>query len=393
LPNGYQIDINPNNYRLQNGSPAINAASQRTAVNGFMPPAEAYSLDFFGKARGSSPDIGAHESDGTEPPPPTNTPIVTPSPTETPTAEIVCSEKSYIFDEEQALENSNVSYAINIEYPTTGDKTVKLKDYYPSKLEIVEKPNYCQVKTEEGILGISTVKDSSLVVTLIYGGLVLTPITALVLIYLNKKKIIKLDKELVIFGGIIIVTGLVILLIDKNDLAPDDSSAEEISYLECLPPAGTEVIEYKMKITGTIGEIVTNEAVLLTINDVELDSCGASFEIEELEEDVEPTDELENSPTPIEDSTPPNSPTPTTIQGNNCGKADVNTDGVFTITDFAEFAKSYGMGTNTCADKDVDYGVCGGRDVNKDGKLNIADFGGAGIGFAQRYYPKLSCAL
>ena len=53
----------------------------------------------------------------------------------------------------------------------------------------------------------------------------------------------------------------------------------------------------------------------------------------------------------------------------------------------------YGTGRNTCADKDVDYGACGGRDVNRDGKLNIADFGGAGIGFAQRYYPKTSCAL
>ena len=87
-------------------------------------------------------------------------------------------------------------------------------------------------------------------------------------------------------------------------------------------------------------------------------------------------------------------PTPTLpITGNICGKADVDGDGRFNIAEFAEFAKSYGMGRNTCADKDVDYGPCGGRDVNRDGKLNIADFGGAGIGFAQRYYPKLSCAL
>jgi hypothetical protein len=86
--------------------------------------------------------------------------------------------------------------------------------------------------------------------------------------------------------------------------------------------------------------------------------------------------------------------TPTTpVTGNICGKADVDGDGRFNIADFAEFAKSYGMGTNICADKDVDYGPCGGRDVNKDGKLNIADFGGAGIGFAQRYYPKMSCAI
>jgi hypothetical protein len=87
-----------------------------------------------------------------------------------------------------------------------------------------------------------------------------------------------------------------------------------------------------------------------------------------------------------------NTPTPP-IVGNICGKADIDGDGRFSIADFAEFAKSYGTGKNTCADKDVDYGPCGGRDVNKDGKLNIADFGGAGIGFAQRYYPKLSCAL
>lgn len=95
-----------------------------------------------------------------------------------------------------------------------------------------------------------------------------------------------------------------------------------------------------------------------------------------------------NTQTPIPSATP----TPP-ITGNVCGKADIDGDGRFSIADFAEFAKAYVMGTNTCADKDVDYGPCGGRDANKDGKLNIADFGGAGIGFAQRYYPKLSCAL
>ncbi|HRP51720.1 MAG TPA: hypothetical protein PKX54_05495, partial [Candidatus Dojkabacteria bacterium] len=102
------------------------------------------------------------------------------------------------------------------------------------------------------------------------------------------------------------------------------------------------------------------------------------------------------TPTPTRTSNPSEFPsvTPTQpISGNICGKSDINGDGVFTIADFAEFARAYGIGTNTCADKDVDYGTCGGRDVNKDGKLNIADFGGAGIGFAQRYYPKTSCAL
>lgn len=107
-----------------------------------------------------------------------------------------------------------------------------------------------------------------------------------------------------------------------------------------------------------------------------------------------PPPPITDSATPTPTTTPIISITPTNlIEGNVCGKADLDGDGVFKIADFAEFAKSYGRGTNTCADKNVDYGLCGGRDANKDGKLNIADFGGAGIGFAQRYYPKTSCAL
>jgi hypothetical protein len=124
---------------------------------------------------------------------------------------------------------------------------------------------------------------------------------------------------------------------------------------------------------------------------------------------------LPNTPTPLPSTTqsvtPVFTPTPTVstsvtqspatptitpselIIGNICGKADIDGDGRFNISDFAEFAKAYGVGSNSCADKDLDYGPCGGRDVNKDGKLNIADFGGQGIGFAQRYYPKLSCVV
>jgi hypothetical protein len=109
-----------------------------------------------------------------------------------------------------------------------------------------------------------------------------------------------------------------------------------------------------------------------------------------------PTPTTNVGPSTTQTPTPPltasNTPTPP-VSGNICGKADIDGDGRFNIADFAEFAKSYGNGKNTCADKDVDYGACGGRDVNKDGKLNIADFGASGIGFAQRYYPKLSCAI
>jgi len=102
-----------------------------------------------------------------------------------------------------------------------------------------------------------------------------------------------------------------------------------------------------------------------------------------------------NTPAPTNTGAPANTnaPSATTPQGNICGKADTDGNGVFTIGDFSDFARAYGSGKSTCADKDVDYGPCGGRDVNRDGVLNIFDFGGPGIGFAQRYYPKTSCAI
>lgn len=108
---------------------------------------------------------------------------------------------------------------------------------------------------------------------------------------------------------------------------------------------------------------------------------------------VTPTPVISINPSPtITGGTATVTPT-NNLEGVQCGKSDINNDGIFTIADFAEFAKAYGNGKNTCADKDVEYGPCGGRDANRDGKLNIADFGGEGIGFAQRYYPKSSCAL
>jgi hypothetical protein len=110
---------------------------------------------------------------------------------------------------------------------------------------------------------------------------------------------------------------------------------------------------------------------------------------------ITPTLSFTQTPSPIATITGTINPTntPTIIIGNICGKADIDGNGIFKIADFAEFAKAYGRGVNTCVDINVDYGPCGGRDVNRDGKLNIADFGGTGIGFAQRYYPKTSCAL
>ena len=106
-----------------------------------------------------------------------------------------------------------------------------------------------------------------------------------------------------------------------------------------------------------------------------------------------PTDIIISSATPIEDSPLPNTPTPTIYVGTVCGKSDVTNDGMFTLVDFSAYAEMYGIGNRECTDTGIDYGVCGGRDVDRDGDLDLTDFGGENIGFAQRYYPRTSCAL
>ena len=120
-----------------------------------------------------------------------------------------------------------------------------------------------------------------------------------------------------------------------------------------------------------------------------------------------PTPTNTSTPIPINTSTPTptmsltptptlqvsNTVTPTFVQGNICGKADSDNDGVFKLIDFAAYAIIYGSDENSCSDVNVDYGACGGRDVDRDGDLDLTDFGGENIGFAQRYFPKSSCAL
>lgn len=105
-----------------------------------------------------------------------------------------------------------------------------------------------------------------------------------------------------------------------------------------------------------------------------------------------PTTEPEFSPTPTEEDVF-ETPTPTFITGNICGKSDINNDGVFTLVDFSAYALVYKTGTSTCDDVDVDYGVCGGRDIDRNGILQFYDFGAETVGFAQRYYPKSTCSL
>jgi hypothetical protein len=370
-------------FMLTNNSSAINAGTDN------LPPifnslySRYFTLDYFGKANVGAKDIGAHESNGTEPPPVTATPILTPSLTPTPNGNVQCSEKEFMFQSEEPFVDSIVDYNIRLNYPENDTDQIIVKDYYSDKLQLIDKPDFCSVSSEQEVLGVSTTRDSENVTFIVLGTISLLTIAGVYYFYLKKNPKAAI---VIIFTGLVTLSLGAIYLKFKQDVSPDDTSADVINVLICTVPEGVDNIEYSMKIIGDVDDVVMNTAKVYS-GDVEIDSCQNDFVI--VSEDDEPV----NTPTPVEDSPPPNSPTPSTIQGNVCGKADVNTDGVFTITDFAEFAKSYERGTNTCADKNVDYGLCGGRDANKDGKLNIVDFGAADIGFAQRYSPNPSCNL
>lgn len=81
------------------------------------------------------------------------------------------------------------------------------------------------------------------------------------------------------------------------------------------------------------------------------------------------------------------SPTPTQITGAiACGKADVDNNEKFGITDFVAFAVAY---QKTCNDSSQSFGLCGGKDADRNGTVSINDF----VSFASRYTPVASCEL
>lgn len=96
--------------------------------------------------------------------------------------------------------------------------------------------------------------------------------------------------------------------------------------------------------------------------------------------------EAEVSPTSRVGATEKPQPTSVIMPGVECGGADVDGNGKFTIRDFGEFANMY---KKECNDKHIDYGICGHKDVDKNGIIEISDF----LSFAQRYFPKESCSL
>ena len=332
-------------------------------------------LDYFGKVRGSNPDVGAHESDGTEPTPIDET--------------VMCVSKDVEFGDEGPINDSLVTYDLRLDWPEGSSGSVKVKDYYSANVEIVNKPSYCIEATEE-VLGLSEMREGNIPRVFIVIGLVTTVITLVVNSRLDRRKKINLITGVIASG-----LGLIVIFeVTEKQLGPDDGEAQVVKFLECNVPSNTESINYEVRIIGEEGDMITNEAIVYEDNE-DVDSCYKEFVIELEGSGSTPTPSMTPTPTntqvPGASATP--SPTPTQIQGNICGKSDVNGDGVFTLVDFAQFGLTYGNGQNTCSDNQIDYGACGGRDVDRDGFLKLYDFGGENIGFSQRYFPKSSCVL
>ncbi len=81
------------------------------------------------------------------------------------------------------------------------------------------------------------------------------------------------------------------------------------------------------------------------------------------------------------------SPTPSQITGAvACGRADVNNDNIFDMSDFIEFAALY---QRHCNDSSQNFGICGGKDADRTGKIELEDF----VSFASRYIPTNSCQI
>ncbi len=366
---------------LANNSPAVNSGS--VTMPNSVPTSDKsrfenlyrdyLNQDYFGNVRGDNPDVGAHESDGIEQAPLDET--------------VLCVSKKAEFADNGPIKDSQVTYKLRFDWPEGPNGTIKIKDYYSDDTEIVEKPAYCLEKSEQ-VLGASSIRVKGIPEIVV--GLVLL---FMILLVIGNSKL-SYRKKLALITGLITL-GLGIILTAKvieKELSPDDSEAQIIKFLECEVTSNLPEMIYKAKLIGDQGDTVSNTAKVYENNE-EVSSCFEEFVIQ-AEGAATPSVGVSNSPTISRTPTPPPSVTDTPPpSGNICGKADTDGNGRFTIADFAQFAQMYGMGKNICADKDVDYGPCGGRDVNKDGKLNIADFGGAGIGFAQRYYPKTSCAL
>ena len=379
----------------------------------------------------------------------------TPTPTFTPTPPVLealtCVKKHDLVG--KAWTNKNVKYRVILNETAPGpDGTVIVRDDLSEKMELVSKPDYCDLKTQEvqaSVLGISDVyaENGSLLVSIVLISILSGGVSYVILLK-NKDSISsELLREKPYLGGLI-VTGVVLLIgglyfqLRKDDVSPSDVPALITgNYLECNVPEGVKRISYVMKIKGVKDDVIVNTAEVQTGAIEEIESCTTEFTVTGPDitdtntptptptEDPEasptpsftptPTEDPEASPTPSftptptptepeasptpsftptptePDSSPTPSYTPTATPifvGFVCGAADVDNDGQFTLYDFGGAGVGYALFHRKSCDDTAEmhqtYGACGGKDFDMTGFTDLNDFSS----FALRY-KKPSCSL
>lgn len=373
----------------------------------------------------------------------TPTPSVTPSPTPRLLEPLTCVKTVELPN--KIWTGREVSYVVKLNKAAPGPKgTVVVRDDISEEMEMISKPNYCEIKTQEvqaSVMGISdhyaergSLLISVVLISILSGGVTYIILTKRESLNLQNEKKRKPVTAALVVTGVVLLIGGIYFLISKDDISPSDTPAQITgSYLECNIPKGVKKFTYRMQILGEKNDVITNKAEVYTGDLPEVNSCEVSFTVTGPDIVTTPTvtpsvtDTPEFTPTPsvtptITDTpeftptpsvtptitdTPEVSPTPTDtttvtdtpeltptepIVGFVCGAADVDGNGRFTIYDFGGyqvgFASYY---RKTCDDTEANhqsYGVCGGKDVDKLGTVDIGDF----ASFAQRY-NKESCAL
>lgn len=126
----------------------------------------------------------------------------------------------------------------------------------------------------------------------------------------------------------------------------------------------------KDEVEKTTGEVKFNtyQCILSAVDSGADDTGGAS-------------DDTGSSTTTVEEKQNP--------QPVQCGAADSNGDGKFTIVDFSAFVKVYrGICASGSSLEKLDQNDCGNQDINGDGQINLVDF----ASFVKRY-NQVSCGL
>lgn len=346
-------------------------------------------------------------------------PTTTPSPSITPTPLTITALTCRKVQElpSKLWTGEQVKYKVVLNDLAPGpDGTVVVRDDLSEKMELVSKPKYCELKTQEvqsAVLGISDVYTSrgSVLFSFILFSILSGGVTYYIL-YKNKDSITNSTlKEKPYLGGLVIA-GVVLLiggfyfLMTKEDVSPGDTPALiSGSYLECKVPEGVKRIAYVMKIKGKKGDVITNTAEVQTGTNTKINTCTSDFKVTgpdvtssntptpiqsptpTPEYSPTPTPEVESSPTPTPEVE--SSPTPTPeVESSPTPTPEIDSSPTPTLADEASPTPTVEGEPSLTPTQPIVGFICGRADVNGDGKFGIFDFGGYQVGFAS-YYQKL----